>query len=480
VVNNLFIGTGSNAAFVCDSSARTSDLGLSHNDIFNAVGSVYATDCGPANGGGLAVDPLFVSAGTGDFHLQVNSPVMAQGDITAPGLPATDLDGNPRISNGTINPGVYEFGDKIATVNTLASSLNPANVGQTITFTSTVSGAGGTPTGLVTFLDGPNILGSAALTGSGVAQFATGTLTPGSHSITANYGGDSVFASSLSNVVSESIVGLPVTFSLSVSPNPGYAFHPITLSAMVTSSNGTPSGSVAFFSGTNQLGQATLSASGQAGLTTTALGPGVFALTATYSGNSTFSPSTSNTVTETVTPIGTSSPEFNLSVIPATLTLKTQDRGVLSVTVTGSGGISDAVKLSCANLPPNTACGFSTPSLSVTSGGVANSTLTIKTGVFTTVASLPRASGAPHGWEIGIVLACIFPACILSRRHTLKSIRRALLLLLAGAAIAGLGGCGSIILSAPTPPGNYILEVAASGSSSGINHAVSISLIVTP
>ncbi len=64
------------------------------------------------------------------------------------------------------------------------------------TVTATVSGAGGTPTGSVTFFDGGTEVGGASLTaGQGTASFS---LPPGTAQITAQYGGDGVFAPSTS------------------------------------------------------------------------------------------------------------------------------------------------------------------------------------------------------------------------------------------------------------------------------------------
>jgi len=51
----------------------------------------------------------------------------------------------------------------------------------------------GTPTGTVTFKDGSSTLGTGTLDSSGQAMFTTSTLTVGSHSITASYGGDTTF-----------------------------------------------------------------------------------------------------------------------------------------------------------------------------------------------------------------------------------------------------------------------------------------------
>src|SRR5208283_5536444 len=57
----------------------------------------------------------------------------------------------------------------------LASSVNPSGYGQAVTFTATVSSAGPTPTGTVTFKNGSKSLGSATLSG-GVAQIITSKL----------------------------------------------------------------------------------------------------------------------------------------------------------------------------------------------------------------------------------------------------------------------------------------------------------------
>lgn len=75
------------------------------------------------------------------------------------------------------------------------SSQNPSSVGQTVTFTATVTGA--SPTGTVTFRDGATVLGTSPLSG-GTATLTTSSLTLGSHSITAEYGGDANNAASTS------------------------------------------------------------------------------------------------------------------------------------------------------------------------------------------------------------------------------------------------------------------------------------------
>jgi len=55
-------------------------------------------------------DPQFVDTANDDYHLQSTSPAINAGDNTVSGLLSEDLDGNPRISNSTVDLGVYEYG----------------------------------------------------------------------------------------------------------------------------------------------------------------------------------------------------------------------------------------------------------------------------------------------------------------------------------------------------------------------------------
>ncbi|MEW6606225.1 MAG: carboxypeptidase regulatory-like domain-containing protein [bacterium] len=56
----------------------------------------------------ISADPQF--AGIADYHLQQTSPCIDRGSNTAPGIPATDKDGNLRIANGIVDMGAYEYG----------------------------------------------------------------------------------------------------------------------------------------------------------------------------------------------------------------------------------------------------------------------------------------------------------------------------------------------------------------------------------
>ncbi|MBW3614378.1 MAG: DUF3494 domain-containing protein, partial [Actinobacteria bacterium] len=84
------------------------------------------------------------------------------------------------------------------TSTTISSSANPSEAGQPVTFTTTVTVAGGgTPTGRVTFLDDGTPLGTVVLS-NGQATFTTAALGSGSHTITAVYTGTTGFDDSAS------------------------------------------------------------------------------------------------------------------------------------------------------------------------------------------------------------------------------------------------------------------------------------------
>jgi hypothetical protein len=107
-------------------------------------------------------------------------------------------------SSGLLNQTVK----RAATTATVASSANPSTFGQPVTFTATVtinSPGSGLPGGMVKFMDGATLLGTATLDASGQAAFRTSTLSAGTHQITAVYAGNVSYASSTSAVLNQVI-----------------------------------------------------------------------------------------------------------------------------------------------------------------------------------------------------------------------------------------------------------------------------------
>jgi len=187
----------------------------------------------------------------------------------------------------------------------VTASANPSVYGQSVTFTATVSAAApgsGTPTGSVTFMDGSTSLGSGTLDCSGRATISTRTLTVGSQSITASYGGDSNFITSTSPTLNQAVNQDGTSTALSSSVYPSVYGQSVTFTATVSAAvpgSGTPTGSVTFMDGSTALGSATLS-SGKANFKTTSLVVGSQAITAVYGGDGNFITSTSAALTQTV------------------------------------------------------------------------------------------------------------------------------------------------------------------------------------
>ena len=104
----------------------------------------------------------------------------------------------------------------IPTSTVVTSSALNGNLGSSITFTATIMGGSGSPSGSIAFLDGGTSLGSPVPVSNGAATYTTSTLTAGTHVITAIYSGDGNSAGSTSTSISE-IITAPA-FTASVSP----------------------------------------------------------------------------------------------------------------------------------------------------------------------------------------------------------------------------------------------------------------------
>ena len=87
---------------------------------------------------------------------------------------------------------------------TLASSLNPSNIGDSVIFTAIVNG--NAPTGTVTFIDNASVLCNAVNLSTGVAACNVAFQSNGTHPILASYSGDANNVGSTSSILSQ-VVG---------------------------------------------------------------------------------------------------------------------------------------------------------------------------------------------------------------------------------------------------------------------------------
>ena len=137
-----------------------------------------------------------------------------------------------------------------------------------------------------TFVYSPS---AGTVLGAGASQTLSVTFTPTN---TTDY-------AAATQTVQLTVNRASTTATLGTSVNPALLQSPVTLTATVSSSMGTPTGSVNFMNGTTLLGSSELS-SGVATLTTSSLATGSDPITAVYSGNTDFTGSSSSLITQVV------------------------------------------------------------------------------------------------------------------------------------------------------------------------------------
>jgi uncharacterized repeat protein (TIGR03803 family) len=226
--------------------------------------------------------------------------VVSSSEITTT-VPARATTGKVRVvtPSGTLSSNVpFQVLPPATTSTALASSLNPSTFGAAVTFTTTVTSEGGTPTGTVTFRNGSATLGTDTLS-SGEATFETSALPVGTHSITAVYEGSTDFAGSTSSALTQTVKQATTSTALASSLNPSTFRAAVTFTASVTSAGGTPTGMVTFKNGSSALGARMLS-SGKATFRTSALSVGTHSITAVYGGSTDFARGTSAVLSQVV------------------------------------------------------------------------------------------------------------------------------------------------------------------------------------
>jgi hypothetical protein len=182
-------------------------------------------------------------------------------------------DGNFNTSNGTLtgNPQVIT---QASTTTTVSSSQGTITLGDTVTFTATVTAGPGNPTGVVTFFDGATPLGSGPLVvagGNDQATFSTSLLSAAAslHSITAIYQGDINFVSSSASPISEAVNPRTSTTDVVLNPATVVVGQSSTATITLTDSGSVPSGTPDTFTATGA------PATGRTGFTSTLVGDGL-------------------------------------------------------------------------------------------------------------------------------------------------------------------------------------------------------------
>jgi hypothetical protein len=162
---------------------------------FPAVATIAGVVAGVDNSPSASLDGMkpilnyYVGSTTGGVSLG-SSPPSAPGIYTVIAAVGGDTDYSATASA----PVTFTIEKGAATLN-LADSASSTVYGQSVSFIAKVAAApgAGTPSGTVTFSDGPTALATITLDGSGTATFTIAALALGSHSITASYSGNADF-----------------------------------------------------------------------------------------------------------------------------------------------------------------------------------------------------------------------------------------------------------------------------------------------
>ncbi len=257
------------------------------------------------------VAPFNVLLGNGDGTFQ--SPISYASDSCRRGqfvVADVNDDGKPDISianyyasNGCSNVGLTVLLNKstAATTTTLISSVNPAFVTQSITYTATVSSPYlGLVGGNVVFMSGGTSLGSAPLL-NGQASLSTAFNTSKSYFVTAQFSGDANNRASKSSTLTQVVKRFPTSANVTSSLNPSSPGQTVTLTAAISSSYGAvPDGELVIFKDNGVALAAQRLSSGVATLNGSNLASGNHLITATYGGDSLFAATVSPALKQVV------------------------------------------------------------------------------------------------------------------------------------------------------------------------------------
>jgi uncharacterized protein (TIGR03437 family) len=283
--------------------------------------------------------------------------------------------------------GDSNFGASASTTSQGSSGLFPTNVNldatpnnptitQPITFTATIDTIDSNipPNGVVQFfLDGATLLGTVSVVNSTAS--VTATLTGGSHTLTANYSGDTNYQLS-SATIGESVSKLSDSLVVTASAPLAAYGQAVTFTAQVKTQTVTgvasPTGTVQFFGGClcgiyggfviqSTIGAAPLSG-GVATFTVASLPPGALQVVATYGGDSNWVTVTSPPVALSISKASTTTAWTSLGTDPqsgnlvATATVQAPAFG----TPTGTVQVLDAATNAVLATVPLSAAGSAT------------------------------------------------------------------------------------------------------------------------
>ena len=182
-VNPAFMSQSTTLTATVTGSGPTGAVTFKDNGV--SIGTAWVTS------GVATVTTAFTSAGA---HSLTASYPGDSGNTASTSAPVTE----------TVNA-------RTTSTTTIASSINPSSLNQSVMLTATVTGS--SPSGSVTFMDAGTTLGTGTLA-AGTATFNTTFTALGSHSLSAVYTGDAPNTGSTSSALAQSVVPGNMTWLL--------------------------------------------------------------------------------------------------------------------------------------------------------------------------------------------------------------------------------------------------------------------------
>ena len=425
----------------------------------SATGSVTFLDTSGGTMAALGTANLSADAATfstGGLAAGVHSIVATYaGDATHPAAQssALALTVTPLGATVVASPASILYGQPIPVLTGVLSGVLPQDAGK-VAASFTTSAGPLAPVGVYPI--------AVTLTGSAAGNYAV-ALTPANLSIA-----QAPTLTALSASTSSPSLGLPVT---------------LTMQAASTTS-GVPTGSVTLLDGAAALSVIPLSAGGAA-FTTSTLALGTHNLTAVYSGDSNFLPSTSGSANVVV---GAAS-DFSLTATgSATQAVPAGSAATYNFSVATTGAaLSSPIAIAVQGVPLGATASLS-PSSLPPGGAVTSFTLTIQTPL-ARMEKCPRP-GFPEVPGTGLLAILLLPTIGCARRFALKGtgrIRSTLIFALAATSCVLLAtlatGCGDRISTAPEDVNakTYTLTVTGTATSLAgtmLQHSVNVTLEV--
>jgi hypothetical protein len=483
--------------------------GVVNSDSVSASYSTTATTVSPVNASGYPITATLTGSALGNYAV-TNTPgtltiTKATATVVLSNLSQT-YTGQPLAATATTTPAglavTLTYNGAASTPTTVGSytvvaTINDANYIGAATGTLTITDAGQTITlgsGTTGYASGV-VFGTAPLTlsakggasgnpvvftlVSGPATLSGNMLTitgAGTVVIAANQAGNTDY--STAPTVTESIVIQQALPSVNTTLNTATTFlsNAVTITATITSTAGTPTGSVTFVDGASVLGTATL-VNGSAALTTAKLNAGSHSIVVNYSGDVNFLTAASVALSEYVEDFTVSLGAGNVvqTVVPGSATEFT-----FSVTPPAGTTIPADINFSITGLPAGSSYSFLPATLPAGSAAT-NVTLTITLPQTAALARPAQSSGknlSGHLMPLALGLL-LLPFAGRLRRSSKRFHRAMMVLLLMGAGLAatlGVSGCGASSGYFGQQQQTYTVNVTA--TSGALSHSSTFTLIV--